>query len=60
MKRCVVQFRDGTYANLPADSMCVEDGMIYAKEADALVAVFDLSAILSVHLSEAKKSGNGG
>ena len=58
MKRCVVQFRDGTYANLEGDSLMThpEDAnMILAMRGKELIGIFDLSIVMSIYLSEKKE-----
>lgn len=55
MKRCIVQFRDGAFSNIEADSMVETDGSIFVFLKGCLVGVFDLSAVLAIYLSEVKK-----
>ena len=55
MKRCIVNFRDGNYANIEADSLVETDAVIFSFCKGCLVGAFDLSAVLSIYLSEVKK-----
>lgn len=55
MKRCVVQFRDGSFANIEADSLVENDALVFVFDNGRLVGVFDLSAVLAIYLSEVKK-----
>ena len=58
MKRCIVQFRDGSYCNIKADTLRIsetDDNIILASVGDDLVGAFDMSAVLSLYLSEMKE-----
>ena len=58
MKRCVVQFRDGNYANLEADVLKThpdDANLILAMRGPNLIGVFDLSVVMTIYLSERKE-----
>lgn len=52
MTRFIAQLNDGSYINILADKMKMEDNMILAYQDGCLVALADVSIILSAHLSE--------
>ena len=52
MRRFVAQLNGGEYMNIPADSMEVIDSMVYAYRDGKLVALVELTAVITAHLSE--------
>lgn len=59
MYRFIAQLNDGSYINVQADRMKKEDAMIYAHRGHDLVAVIDISAVISAHVSERGERENG-
>jgi hypothetical protein len=45
------QLSDKSYINIPADRMEVTDNMVYIYDGSQLVALVDVSVILSAHIS---------
>ena len=57
MKRCVVTFRDGSYANIVADHLRIcenDENVILAFNGENLVGAIDMSAMFSLYISEEK------
>lgn len=54
MKRLILQMQGG-YINIPADHLerDIENNVIYAYDGAELVAVIDVSSIITLHISEA-------
>lgn len=52
MKKFIAQLNDGGYINIQADKMQMSDSCIYVYSKENLVAVVDVSVILSAHISE--------
>ena len=52
MKRCNIVLNGGSYINVAADRMAMEDHMLYVYDGNSLVAVADISVVLSAHISE--------
>lgn len=52
MKRFTVTMNDGSFINVEATRMKLEDGMIHVYEHDDLVALVEISAVISAHISE--------
>lgn len=52
MKRCNIVLNGGSYINVAADRMAMEDNMLYVYDGNSLVAVVDISVVLSAHISE--------
>ena len=52
MKRCNIVLNGGSYINVAADCMAMEDNMLYVYDGNSLVAVADISVVLSAHISE--------
>lgn len=50
MKRFVAQLNDGSYINVPADTMQILDNAILVRCGSELVAYVDLGAIVSAHI----------
>lgn len=57
MKMFFAQLTDKSYINIPADRMEVNDNMAYVYDGSQLVALVDVSMILSAHISR-KNGGN--
>ena len=57
MKMFFAQLSDKSYINIPADRMEVNDNMAYVYDGSQLVALVDVSMILSAHISR-KNGGN--
>ena len=52
MKRCTVILSGGSYINVTADRMEKEDDMLYVYDGNSLVAVVEITAVISAHISE--------
>ena len=52
MKRCNIVLNGGSYINVAADRMAMEDNVLYVYDGNSLVAVADISVVLSAHISE--------
>ena len=52
MKRCNIVLNGCSYINVAADRMEKEEDMLYVYDGANLVAVVDVSVILSAHISE--------
>lgn len=52
MKRFISQLRDGSFINIPADTMEVEkDSILVVYAEKKLVAIVDIDCMVSAHLS---------
>ena len=49
------QLSDNSYISIPADRMEVIENMTYVYDGNNLVALVDVSTILSAHISRARK-----
>lgn len=54
MKRFIVIMNDGSFINIPATSMKIEDCAITVFDGENLVAYVDLSVVLCAHISDRK------
>lgn len=54
--RCVAKWKDG-HANIPADGMREENGMVYVTRDGELVGVFDLGLVEAIYLSGGNDNG---
>lgn len=52
MKRFTAQLNDMSYINVQADRMELVDNMLRVWDGNNLVAIVDISAIITAHLSE--------
>ena len=52
MKRFTAQLNDGSFINVEATRMKLEENMVRVYEYDDLVALVDISAVVSAHISE--------
>ena len=52
MKRFVAQLNDMSYINVPADRMELVDNMLHVYDGRNLVAVSEITAIVTAHISE--------
>lgn len=52
MKRFLAKFSDGSYFNIRADRMEIQDTTILAWEGDKLVAYADVGSVLCAYLSD--------
>lgn len=52
MKRCNIVLNGGSYINVAADRMEMEENMLYVYDGNNLAAVVDIAVILSAHISE--------
>lgn len=52
MKRCNIVLNDNSYINVAADRMEKEENMLYVWDGDNLVAVVEITAVITAHLSE--------
>lgn len=52
MKKLVAQLNDGSYINIPADRMELEENCIIVSNAGEMIAVLDVSVVLFAYLSE--------
>ena len=50
---------DGSFINIPATSMRIEDNAIIVSNGSDVVAYVDLSFALCAHISDRKDDGNG-
>lgn len=56
MSRVVVKFKDGNHANLDADFILIEGGVIQVWKGEiSLVAVFNISEIIGLYMTEKKE-----
>lgn len=56
MPRVVVRFKDGNYANLDADFISIDGGVIQVwRGENSLVAVFNASEIIGLYMTEKKE-----
>jgi hypothetical protein len=59
MKRFIAIMNDGSFINIPATSMKIEDNAIIVSNGNDVVAYVDLSFALCAHISDRKDDGNG-
>ena len=52
MKRCNVVLNGGSYINVAADRMETQENMLYVWDGKNLVAVVEITAVISAHISE--------
>lgn len=52
MKRCNIVMNDASYINVAADRMSVIEEMLYVWNGESLVAVVEIDAVISAHISE--------
>lgn len=52
MKRCNIVLNGCNYINVPADRMEKEEDMLYVYDGNSLVAVVEITAVISAHISE--------
>ena len=52
MRRFIAQLNDMSYINIPADRMELNDDMIRVWAGSNLVAMVDISCVISAHISE--------
>lgn len=52
MNKFVAQLNDGSYINTQADRMEVRENILYAYHEGQLVALVDITAVISAHLRE--------
>lgn len=52
MKRFTAQFNDGSFINVEATKMELEENLIRVYDKTDLVAVVDISSVLQAHISE--------
>ena len=57
MKRFTAQLNDGSFINVEATRMKLAENMVLVYEHDDLVALVDISAVVSAHISERGASG---
>jgi hypothetical protein len=50
---------DGSFINVPATKMELEDNAIIVRDGENLVAFLDVSVVLCAHISEKKDECNG-
>lgn len=57
--RAVIRFADQSVCNISADRMVISEDGIYllAYRAGDMVGLFELSSVLSAHLSEERRNG---
>lgn len=51
-KRFTASLNGGAYVNVPATHMEMDDNMLYVWNGEDLVALLDVSVVLSAHISE--------
>lgn len=57
MKRCIVQFNDGGFCNIAADSIRLggeDEDVIFVYSMSQLVGLFDVRMVLCAYISETK------
>lgn len=59
MKRCTIILNGGSYINVAADRMEKEDCMLYVYDGNNLVAVVEITAVISAHISENRRAEDG-
>jgi hypothetical protein len=59
MKRFIAIMNDGSFINVPATKMELEDNAIIVRDGENLVAFLDVSVVLCAHISEKKDECNG-
>ena len=52
MKRCNIVLSGGSYINVAADRMEKEDYMLYVYDGNNLVAIVEITAVISANISE--------
>lgn len=52
MKKFCATLNDMSFINTPADRMEVNDNMVYAYNGNQLVALVEITAVISAHISE--------
>lgn len=57
MKRFCATLNDMSYINTQADRMEVKENMLYAYKGTDLVALVELTAVISAHVSEVGDQG---
>lgn len=55
--RFVAQLNDGSYTNVPAERMDMEENFLRVWLGGHLIAIVDTSAVISAHLSENGRRG---
>lgn len=55
MKRVIIRLNDKSFINVPGDSIDVRDGLVYACNGEAVIAVAKLDSIDVCYLSEKKE-----
>lgn len=55
MKRVIIRLNDKSFINVPGDSIDVRDGLVYACDGEAVIAVAKLDSIDVCYLSEKKE-----
>lgn len=58
MKRFSAQFNDNSFINVPADRMEIQENMVHVYSGTELVALADISIILSARISDENKFDN--
>lgn len=59
MKRFVAIMNDGSFINVPATKMEIEENAIIVTDGESKVAYMDLSVVLCAHISERNGENNG-
>lgn len=59
MKRFIAILNDGSFINVPATRMKIEECNITAYDGDELVAYVDVGFTLTAHISDRKEESNG-
>lgn len=52
MKKLVANLNDGSFINIPADKMTIEENLIIAKNGEDIVAVIDTAVVLVAYISD--------
>lgn len=59
MKRFIAIMNDGSFINIPATKMEMEDNALIVYDGDSVVAYVDVSIVLCAHISERKDECRG-
>ena len=52
MRRFIATLNDGSFINIPATKMKLVEDMVQVYEYDDLIALVDISAVVTAHMSE--------
>lgn len=52
MRKLVANLNDGSFINIPADKMTIEENLIIAKNGEDIAAVIDTAVVLVAYISD--------